>query len=123
MPCGANKHIAHGHGGVSDIRGRPHFSCLVIRTSVRYKGIVRPLCSYCVFPPMVSFCASCSCYLMSWWRRPRGSCGANDLLSIYIVPSRLLRLVGRLVMRLVLASRGGVSLCVSFPRLVVGFSL
>lgn len=26
-------------------------------------------------------------------------------------------------MRLVLASRGGVSLCVSFPRLVVGFSL
>lgn len=50
---------------------------------------------------MVSFCASCPCYLMSWWRRLRGSCGANGRLSIYIVPSRLLRLVGRLVMLLV----------------------
>lgn len=59
---------------------------------------------------MVSFCASCPCYLMSWWRRLRGSCGANGRLSIYIVPSRLLRLVGRLVMLLVPS--------VSFLRLV-----
>lgn len=76
---------------------------------------------------MVSFCASCSCYLMSWWRRLRGSCGANGRLSIYIVPSRLLRLVGRLVMllvpsvsllRLVAASRLLPSRCASYRSIL-----
>lgn len=71
---------------------------------------------------MVSFCASCPCCLMSWWRRLRGSCGANGRLSIYIVPSRLLRLVGRLVMLLVFSSRFCVSWrCLVYCRLVVLF--
>ena len=63
---------------------------------------------------MVSFCASCPCYILSWWRMSRDSCGANGQLSIYIVPSRLLRLAfasrfyvswRRLVVLLVSSSR------------------
>ena len=63
---------------------------------------------------MVSFCASCPCYILSWWRMSRASCGANGRLSIYIVPSRLLRLAfasrfyvswRRLVVLLVSSSR------------------
>ena len=128
LPCGANRHIAYGYGGVSEIRGRPHFSCRVIRTSVRYTASCVPLCSYCVFPHTVSFCASCSCYISSWWKRSRGSCGVNSLLSKYIVSSRLLRLVGRLAFASCggvlsissrCASRVGVSLCFLFSRLVV----
>ena len=47
----------------------------------------------------------------SWWKRSRAFYGVTGWLSIYIVSSRLLRLVGRLVF----AFRGGVSLV----RLVV----
>lgn len=64
----------------------------------------------------MSFCASCPCYILSWWRRSRGSCGTNGRLSIYIgrlagrlvSSSRLLRLVFLLVP----PSRGSVSLFV-----------
>lgn len=84
-------------------------------------GIVCPLCPYCVFPLAVPFYASYSCYILSWWRRSRGSCGANGRLSIYM---------GRLVVLLVAAFRllvlffflflvsSLVSFIVSFVRLV-----
>ena len=41
---------------------------------------------------MVPFCAPFPCYILSWWRMSRASCGATGRFSIYIVPSRLLRL-------------------------------
>lgn len=59
-------------------------------------GIVCPLCPYCVFPLAVPFCASCPCYILSWWKRSRGSCGVNGQLLIYM---------GRLVVLLVAAFR------------------
>lgn len=88
----------------------------VERTSVRYKGIVCPLCRYCISRAMVSFCAPYPCYILSWWKRSRGSCGANGRLSIYmgrlagrlVLSSRLLRFVFLLVP----PSRGSVSLFV-----------
>lgn len=62
---------------------------------------------------MVSFCASCPCYILSWWRRPRASCGGQWLaFNIYgasrcssrsgVLSSRLAFL---LFSRLVAASR------------------
>lgn len=106
-------------------------------------GIVCPLCPYCVFPLAVPFCASCPCYILSWWRMSRGSCGVNGQLSIYmgrlvvllVAAFRLLvlffllvpRLVSRLVHRLVCASCSSVSLlrsvsCVS-SRFVFAYCL
>ena len=84
-------------------KGTPPFFLPRVPNISSIYGIVCLLCSYCVFPQEVSFCAPCPCYIFSWWRRPRASCGANGRFSIYMCSScRASRSSSRL------ASRGGV---------------
>ena len=113
------KGIAYGHGGVSDNKGRPLFLVPYSEHQFDIRHRVVLLCSYCVFPQAVSFCAPCPCYLMSWWRRSRAFLGAAISLSIYMCPSRLLVLLCVSCWRLVVASRLAGLSCVSVCRLVV----
>ena len=81
---------SNARGGGWGLIPVPRFFYAIIPNISSIYGHLSVLCSYRVCPHMRQFCAAISCYIFSWWRRPRAPRGPPRGCLIYGRRSALL---------------------------------